>query len=313
MQIKPSQTLVAIFMIVSLPMSANGQTLDIDTDTTLSSGNYSTINVDPGVAQTPAITANIGGTVRTTNLNVSNTATLNLSASARVISTLTVGDSATVNISTGARVNSLIARNTSAVSVTGGDFDLGIEAYDNSRLTIAGAAISSGGITVRNNSEVAIISGDNRIYSWDNAVMNVLGGNIRVHNSYLNSVTNLRGGTFTVSKFLGVFHDSVVNVYGTNLSMSFAGTGSSTNGDYRIFALAGTLEDGTSLAGVSLYDYSDGGYEVGNAANPNGAASPINFNPGVIAVPEPTALVHLTVGAIAGLGLLRTRSRRKAS
>ena len=163
------------------------------------------------------------------------------------------------NLYGGTITNRLQGNDTTLINVYGGTVNGSVLAYNNGQVNIYGGTIN-GGLETQNQSDVTIYGGTFGLYSGYNFVL------------YTNGVGNL-------------------TLVGYNLRADNLGTDPSGGTDY---ALSGTLQDGTDLAGYTLQDNTGGGHFTLQAAP----------------VPEP-GRVAMCVGLVTvGAGFVRKRRAR---
>jgi hypothetical protein len=205
----------------------------------------------------------------------------------------------TVDIATGANLQAdIYTFNNTTLNVTDGAINAYIIAVNTSTVNVSGGAIKY--LTSYDDAIVNMTNGTVSTYlnTIGRSTMTLSGG-VVTSNVYTNnnSTFNLRGGS---SNNLYLYNASVFNLYGSNLTSTLIGSNVTSSGALNLgdsfsqYALDGTLLDGTSLTGKSLFVA-------------NGSSGSFHLFSSVSA-PEPTSIILFTVG---GIGLLGNRKRRK--
>jgi hypothetical protein len=201
-------------------------------------------------------------------------------------------DHSTVNI-TGGTIGSAIgfiggvtANYRSTVNISGGDVG-NIDGFGTSKVNISGGSVGF-------------------IQAWESSKINVSGGTVKGLAGVSGSSITFSGGTIA-SNSISLLHASTATFLGSDLSFALAGTGSDGFNTYTIYSLFGQLSDGQSLAGYSVFDYS-------NAGHFSGGADSLTFRAGgiIVGAPEPGSLLLLVPGLLALAAKKAARHRRAA-
>ena len=327
-----------------IPTHATAQVLDVNTATTLSSGTYSQINVDPGTPELTAVVLAFGGTTTTTNMTTASNSVTQLTGGT-VSNAISAFDTSSINVSGTASIYDINALDNSQVTMTAGTITNYINGYDNAVINVTGGQMAAvitrnnsvayvdgaslnGGATVLDDSVFYMRSGflgninylnqrgvfnvsggtqSQPTFAFDASVLNMSGGVLGAANLENSAHLNFRGGTIT-NNIMRVFQTGVVNIFGSGLAITSSAVGTEPlYGAYTDFILQGTLLDGNSITGMVLRDY-DGGNQILNLSNPNAGSSTLNFNPVPVVVSEPTTIALLVAG-MTSLSTLATRRR----
>lgn len=225
-------------------------------------------------------------------------------------------DMSTVNISGGVVGNEAYGRDSSTINISGGNVN-SADGFDSSTINIVDGIVNH--VAGFNTTTINISGGTvkNRVVGNSLSTINISGGGVNYIQGTGDSVFNITGGDFDISGQPGVtlggyvfriLDNSVVNVYGTNLSFTPTGAGSDLTGSYMGYLLSGTLANGQSISGLHCLDY-DGGRLFGDPSL--GANNPGNvrfFNGPASPEPSSLALVGLAV-----LPMIGACVRRKVS
>jgi hypothetical protein len=190
------------------------------------------------------------------------------------------------------------------INVSGGFMDDGIYLASGQANLIGGFAriiyAHFGSVNVTGGS-ATVVDNDGEL-----ATVSITGGSVEDLAVRYTAHTSVHGGT--IYNF-HAFDDGVFDLYGTDLSYTLVGWGNDFfahslpwedgNVPYTLYALSGTLADGTSLAGRYFYDHQAGLTE----ANPT--TTQLRFFP----IPEPSTL-GLLLAAAAGVVMRRRCSLR---
>lgn len=227
-------------------------------------------------------------------------------------------NTSTVNITGGTVSFSFSLSNNSTVSMSGGVANA-INGFENSKISMSGGVTNN---LVTYNMSTANLSGgriDNELSVWQDAMLTISGGTSALLMAFDNGIVTMSGGGITDNLYgnggnVFGFHSSIFTITGgssghffayDNSHFRFFGIGltsvldnpnilaSGAGGTFFFtrYALGGTLNDGTSLAGRYLY------VQNGSTAS---------FSLTSASAPEPSALAFLTLGG----GLLVTHRRR---
>ena len=194
------------------------------------------------------------------------------------------------------------------VNITGGSVRIAFSLGN----TPADATLSISGGTVNNaySFNTTSISGgrvnDAKFYA--DSMTSISGGSIGELYGFDNSVINITGGTFDTNT-IRLYKNTVANFFGTGLGIALTGIGSDSLGAYTKYVLSGTLQNGQSIKGVTLRDYGDGGFQVGNGAGSaavyfNGAAAQVSAT-----APEPGSVALLMLSGLPFAAAITCRRR----
>ena len=141
---------------------------------------------------------------------------------------------ATINFS--GNINGSVAVADNSIGNLNGVHSSGIEGFDNGVLNVHDFS----GVFRMHDSSVAQVSGGNGDFAlYNDSVANVSGGTWGTNELYDNSIVNLTGGQLGYMEAYAMFDNSVLNVFGTGLSLEH------DSGAY--WNLRGTLADGTQI------------------------------------------------------------------
>lgn len=190
-------------------------------------------------------------------------------------------DTSEINLVAGS-LGYIRAEGSSSVNILGGNVD-SLEQYDNSIGKISGGTLTN-------------------LYAFDNSSVDISGGSVTDIFGFDNSTITITGGTISQNT-LRFFDAATLNLFGTDLGFTSTGSGSDDNGTYTGYSLSGVLQDGQSISGVSLYDYS-------NAGSWTGGGNRLSFVSNVAVVPEPSTLGLMGMMLCAGTAVLLASRRR---
>lgn len=211
--------------------------------------------------------------------------------------------------------------------------DVGIVDVQGGSSVTMNAGTIHGNAFVLDSSALEILGGDARVAAYDSASVDIRGGHVGYLDVSGDATATISGGTVTgsstgslfgfgqghitlvggdVSGSFWLLEGSRLEVFGLGLGFDLDVSGTEDGfGSYARYVLSGTLLDGRSIDGVVVYDFLDGGYDIGG----DPSLSPLWFNGHPAAVPEidPASVSSVLALVGAGLGLLERRRRAGGS
>lgn len=323
-----NESVTGVYNNVVVGKNSNGTvstspTADLNTDTGhLDTYNNSQVILNSGVVHG--------------ELNTHDNSTVHINGS--TIQDLYAHDNSTTNINN-SNIENIEGDQSAIINVLGGNIDY-VSLQDTNQSTVSGGTIYS--FDTSGSSHIALSDGSiTHLYMSDNSLLNMTGGSVDdlsvYHGSTANisggsvnslfnlysttnifggdindfaaafGVVNISGGTIN-SKTLRLFGDETslplteLNLFGAGLSFALIGEGSDLDGFYTGYSLFGTLQDGQSVDGYSVYDYT-------RLGSWSGGGSTLSFATGAVVVPEPSALSLMGMMLSAGIGIVIVRRR----
>ena len=317
-----------VFSAISLLGTKHGQaqtSLFLTGGSTLINGNYDNVFVGQdasghqfdGIGNPYFAIANfVNGAAGTNTGGIYNKNACIINISGGNVPYVDATDNSTINISGGNIGRSAISYHNSTINISGGDIynvvgEGTVNISGGTTITAGNAStgvlnISAGNVitTAANQFCTTNISGGTigTVIGHDHSTTNISGGSIQDLFGYENSVFNISGGTISTHTIrLLPSSNSTLNIYGSNFTLSSMGSDFDLYGAYSDYLLSGIFQDGQSITGVHLHDYSS---SVGDPGQGTGSVRFLASS----AAPEPSTLGLLTLGAVL---ILRRRSRTR--
>jgi hypothetical protein len=274
---------------------------------------------------TITLTVTTGANIPSVNFTVNGTQYSDLNIFGHHVANITGGnvvivygrDTSTTNITGGKVENEVYGYGASTVNVGGGDVN-SVDGFENSTINISNGFVSH--VRGVDANTINITGGiiRNRVLGTDSSIIDISGGGVNYIQGTGNSIFHISGGDFDLADLPNVTQggnifriqeDSVVNIYGSNLSYSMIGSGSDLTGNYIGYMLSGLLANGQALDGVVFHDYT-GGLSIGNPYLGSANLGNLRFFSTASTAPEPGSCDLLGLGSLLLVGI---RFRRKVS